>query len=518
MKRSTGRRVVRLALEGRLATREDSIAWLGSIARRSSRRVPGAGLRRARGRPRRGSRDVLRAALDRGERVTKFLIADPSIEEIFIERVGRPPAEEKHLAGQPRPPTIRARALPRESQRDRASTDRTGAAIAEPRRSRTSWPSRAASASRAPHPRVPLHHRDPRARRRRAGPGADASSASSTAAARATGSRWSRRGRPRGRRRRRARGDPQRAGRRRAAMPDRRSSGRPPRLAVVAAPRRDVAAAREHVVDGSSTAALVLARDADGDLRFDLYSNDGAALAPQPAHPPGRDSITIQDRLPAPASRRSTRRRSSTRPSSTSLPADPTTRVTDPDRRCRRVPPGSACRSRSSWRSSCTARGSPTAWRRRRARRVMEIVLGGGDALPAAGREGDRDRRAGAAAVRDRGDADDRGRGLPGPDLRAHPRRRRPGVRRPRRAGLSIGLVATFGVMLVLGFAVYASLYAGAASLVSRQEDINQIVAPLTLHLGRRLPRRDLRRHGRHPDSTRRWSSSCRSCRCSART
>ena len=47
-------------------------------------------------------------------------------------------------------------------------------------------------------------------------------------------------------------------------------------------------------------------------------------------------------------------------------------------------------------------------------------------------------------------------------------------------AGLSIGLLLTFGVMLVLGFAVYASLYAGAASLVSRQEDINQIVAPLT--------------------------------------
>jgi hypothetical protein len=43
---------------------------------------------------------VLRAALDRGERVTNFLIADPSIEEIFIEKVGRAPtsAEEKHLA------------------------------------------------------------------------------------------------------------------------------------------------------------------------------------------------------------------------------------------------------------------------------------------------------------------------------------------------------------------------------------------------------------------------------------
>jgi ABC-2 type transport system ATP-binding protein len=41
---------------------------------------------------------ILRAALDHGERVTNFLIADPSIEEIFIERVGRPPSEDHHLA------------------------------------------------------------------------------------------------------------------------------------------------------------------------------------------------------------------------------------------------------------------------------------------------------------------------------------------------------------------------------------------------------------------------------------
>ena len=47
-------------------------------------------------------------------------------------------------------------------------------------------------------------------------------------------------------------------------------------------------------------------------------------------------------------------------------------------------------------------------------------------------------------------------------------------------AGLSIGLLLTFGVFFVLGFALYAVLYAGAASLVSRTEDINQIVAPMT--------------------------------------
>lgn len=47
--------------------------------------------------------------------------------------------------------------------------------------------------------------------------------------------------------------------------------------------------------------------------------------------------------------------------------------------------------------------------------------------------------------------------------------------------GLSLPLLVVFGVMFVLGFALYAVLYAGAASLVSRQEDVNQIVAPLTI-------------------------------------
>ena len=100
VKRSTGRRVVRLAIEGRSLASSESIPWLASI--------PGVRIARA------GQdyaeldvpRDVdpelvLKTALEQGERVTNFLIADPSIEEIFIEKVGRPPAaaEEKHLAG-----------------------------------------------------------------------------------------------------------------------------------------------------------------------------------------------------------------------------------------------------------------------------------------------------------------------------------------------------------------------------------------------------------------------------------
>ena len=92
VKRSTGRRVVRLAVDG-----DGSLPWVSSIA---GVRVSRAG------------QDytelevphdidpevILRTAIERGERVTNFLIADPSIEEIFIERVGRAPSEDHHLA------------------------------------------------------------------------------------------------------------------------------------------------------------------------------------------------------------------------------------------------------------------------------------------------------------------------------------------------------------------------------------------------------------------------------------
>ena len=43
---------------------------------------------------------ILRTALERGERVTRFEISDPSLEEVFIEHVGRRAVDEaeEHLA------------------------------------------------------------------------------------------------------------------------------------------------------------------------------------------------------------------------------------------------------------------------------------------------------------------------------------------------------------------------------------------------------------------------------------
>jgi ABC-2 type transport system permease protein len=47
--------------------------------------------------------------------------------------------------------------------------------------------------------------------------------------------------------------------------------------------------------------------------------------------------------------------------------------------------------------------------------------------------------------------------------------------------GLTIPLLLLFGVYGVLGFLVYATLYAAAGSLVSRQEDVNAAIMPMTL-------------------------------------
>lgn len=48
-------------------------------------------------------------------------------------------------------------------------------------------------------------------------------------------------------------------------------------------------------------------------------------------------------------------------------------------------------------------------------------------------------------------------------------------------AGLSPGVVLAFFVYFVLGFALYAALYAGAGSLLSRAEDLQIVALPLSI-------------------------------------
>ena len=101
VKRSSGRQVVRLGVEG-----DAALPWLAELEGvsvvRSGEDYTELDVRG------RDPQDVLSAALARGERVTQFLIADPSIEQIFIERVGRAPSEDHHLAdaGEVPPPTF----------------------------------------------------------------------------------------------------------------------------------------------------------------------------------------------------------------------------------------------------------------------------------------------------------------------------------------------------------------------------------------------------------------------------
>jgi ABC-2 type transport system ATP-binding protein len=98
VKRAMGRQVVRLATDGD----GRGIEWLDGLdgititARREDfveLQVP-SGTDPAR---------ILSTALGRGERVTRFEIGEPSLEEIFVEHVGRRlDEEERHLAEAPR--------------------------------------------------------------------------------------------------------------------------------------------------------------------------------------------------------------------------------------------------------------------------------------------------------------------------------------------------------------------------------------------------------------------------------
>jgi ABC-2 type transport system ATP-binding protein len=92
VRRSSGRRVVRLAVDG-----DPEVPWLGTLdGVRVSRR--GQDYTEAEVAPGHDPELVLQEALRRGCRVLHFEIADPSLEEIFIEHVGQIDMSERTLA------------------------------------------------------------------------------------------------------------------------------------------------------------------------------------------------------------------------------------------------------------------------------------------------------------------------------------------------------------------------------------------------------------------------------------
>ena len=92
VRRTTGRRMVRIAVEG-----DHRLPWLAALP---GTRVIQAGMDRSTVELDAGVEpdQVLAAAVAAGARVRHFEVADPSLEQIFIDHVGRPADEELHLA------------------------------------------------------------------------------------------------------------------------------------------------------------------------------------------------------------------------------------------------------------------------------------------------------------------------------------------------------------------------------------------------------------------------------------
>ena len=108
IRRAAGRRMVRIAVEG-----DHRLPWLAGVA---GTRILRPGVDRTEIEIDAGTEPdaVLAAAVAHGARVTHFEVAEASLEQIFIDHVGRPADEESHLApddaapshGRTPPPTL----------------------------------------------------------------------------------------------------------------------------------------------------------------------------------------------------------------------------------------------------------------------------------------------------------------------------------------------------------------------------------------------------------------------------
>lgn len=92
VKRSTGHQVVRVATSG-----DGDVAWLRALPHVTVTR-PGQDYTELRVDTGADPQTVLRAAMARGGDVLRFEVADPSLEEVFVERVGALDVEERTLA------------------------------------------------------------------------------------------------------------------------------------------------------------------------------------------------------------------------------------------------------------------------------------------------------------------------------------------------------------------------------------------------------------------------------------
>ena len=252
-----------------------------------------------------------------------------------------------------------------------------------------------------------------------------------------------------------------------------------PKFQVLAA--TDLAAARADVLHGSSIAALVLARapDASGDLTFDLYSKDSALNRKVQLIRQGAISIAIQDRLTRAGVSPVDQAHLFTPPSFDVLPADPNAKPglnPNEDPTAFLVGFGlsiaifMAIILYGQWIAFSVAEEKNS--------RVMEVVLAA--ATPFQLLAGKVVGVGGLAILQYFIVAIPMILAIVFQGRIAALLLGGAAAASPSIAGLQFSTIAAFGVLFVLGFAIYACLYAGAASLVSRQEEINQIVAPLT--------------------------------------